>query len=148
MVSEITSQKHKITNIQDGRTDSFDVKSAYESMTQKNVDIGNKWLRIKKQSLSKLILKSYSDSDMKKILSVSAKKPATIPEILDISGIPNTAGYRKINWLIKVGLIIPRGYVTIQKKKKVRKYKSIFGNVRIIVNMNNISVKVKLNKIR
>ena len=145
MIPEMKPHKQKVTKIRDRSANLINIQNLYK-MEINNGGIDNKWTKIKQPSLSELILKSYSDLDTKKILNVTSKKPITIPKILDICGIPNTVGYRKINWLIKEGMIIPTGYVTIQKKKKVRKYKSIFEEVRISINMKNTRINVKFNK--
>ncbi|HEV2193753.1 MAG TPA: transcriptional regulator [Nitrosopumilaceae archaeon] len=104
-----------------------------------------RWVTIEDRFLTKLVLETFGDRDKNDILNTVIDEPRIISEILEILKMPQTSGYRKINSLIDKGLLITQGY-NINDGKKVIKYKSIFGNVRINIKKNRIIVQVQLAK--
>ena len=101
---------------------------------------------IKDKSIIALILHSYADDYKKKILNVTANKPRIILDIINACKLPQTSSYRKINSLIKNGLLIPDGEVPRKFGKKVTKYVSLFENLEIDIIKNDISVKARLSE--
>ncbi|MBC8517314.1 MAG: transcriptional regulator [Nitrosopumilus sp.] len=93
-------------------------------------------------SINQSILKAFSDDEMSKILNASIGEPWTISEILEKLDIPQTSGYRKINLLIKEGLLIKTGHEFTENRRSVYKYKSLFDNVNIDFN-NKVTVNVQ-----
>ncbi len=67
-----------------------------------------------------------------------------ISDILNKCKIPQTSGYRKINALIKNGLLIPDGTVVTQDGRKINKYKALFDNIKINIVKNKITIDVQL----
>lgn len=100
------------------------------------------WVTLEDSHLIDIILKSVGDEDKKNIINAVIDEPRTISEILDMSVIPKTSGYRKINALIDDGILIPQGYVTTHDGKRVTKYKSIFDNISILIEKNKVVVKI------
>lgn len=86
---------------------------------------------ISDEALSKLILDSFSDKEMLKILNASIGEPWTISEMIGKLDIPKTSAYRKINILIETGLLVPTGYVLTENRRRIEKYKALFDNVNI-----------------
>ena len=105
-----------------------------------------KLITIKDKSIISLILHSYADEDKKKILNMTANKPYIILDIISICNLPQTSSYRKINSLIKNGLLIPNGVISRKYGKIVTKYISLFENLEISIVKNDISIKAKLNE--
>lgn len=101
---------------------------------------------IKDKSIISLILRSYADEDKKKILNVTATKPRIILDIINLCKLPQTSSYRKINSLIKNGLLIPDGQIQRKFGKKVTKYVSLFENLEINIIKNEINVKAKFSE--
>lgn len=101
-----------------------------------------KWLTIEDPTLTKLILESLGDDDKKKILNAVIDESRMISDILEISDIPQTSGYRKVNTLIQNGMLIPYGSTLTHDGKKVTKYKSIFENISIEIEKNRVAVRV------
>ncbi|MGY5148406.1 MAG: transcriptional regulator [Candidatus Nitrosopumilus sp. bin_7KS] len=93
-------------------------------------------------TLTQSILKAFSDDEMSKILNASIGEPWTIAEILEKLDIPKTSGYRKINSLIKQGLLLQSGHEFTENRRTVDKYKSLFDNVNIDFS-NKVSVNVQ-----
>jgi hypothetical protein len=105
-----------------------------------------KLVTIKDKSIISLILHSYADEDKKKILNITANKPHIILDIISASKLPQTSSYRKINSLIKNGLLIPDGEVPRKYGKIVTKYVSLFENLEINIVKNDVSVKAKFSE--
>lgn len=102
-----------------------------------------KWITLEDSRLIELMLKSLGDEDKKNIINAVIGEPKIISDILEISKIPQTSGYRKINSLIDDGILIPEGFVTTHDGKRVTKYRSIFENIVISLEKNKIVVKVQ-----
>ena len=109
--------------------------------------VGKQWLILEDSHLIEIILKSVGDEDKKHILNAVIDEPHTISEILDISMIPSTSGYRKINALITDGMLIPQGYDTTHDGKRVTKYRAIFDNISILIEKNKVIVKIQTTQI-
>lgn len=97
---------------------------------------------ISNSSINQSIIKAFSDDEMSKILNASIGDPWTISEILEKLDIPKTSGYRKINLLIKEGLLIRMGQELTENRRIIHKYKSLFDNVNIDFN-NKVTVSVQ-----
>ena len=100
------------------------------------------WMTLEDSRLMELILRSLGDEDKKNIINTVMGEPKIISDILEISNIPQTSGYRKINSLIDDGMLLPKGHVTTHDGKKVTKYQAIFENVSISIEKNKIVVKI------
>lgn len=84
--------------------------------------------------------------DKKNILNTILDKPKTISDILEITKLSKTSGYRKIKSLIDSGLLIVQGHSITSDGKKVNKYKSVFDNVTINIEKNRVIVKTLVAK--
>jgi hypothetical protein len=104
------------------------------------------WIEIKNPILAKIILELFGDADKKNILNTVLDEPKIISDILEITKISQTSGYRKINYLIDAGLLTVQGFAIMRDGKKVNKYKSIFENIIIHIEKNKVTVKVLLAK--
>ncbi len=104
------------------------------------------WVTIGDSRINKIILEAIGDDDKKIILNAVLDKPRIISEILDICNIPQTSGYRKINNLIKNGLLIVNGLETTNDGKTVNKYQSVFENIQIHIEKNKIAIQVQPSK--
>ena len=93
-------------------------------------------------SINQSIIKAFSDDEMSRILNASIGEPWTISEILERLDIPKTSGYRKINLLIKEGLLIKVGQEFTENRRTIDKYKSLFDNVNIDFN-NKVTISVQ-----
>jgi hypothetical protein len=89
------------------------------------------------------ILKAFCDFDKKRILNMISETPLTIPEILHRCKMPSTSGYRKINSLVREGIIVPLPFISVQNTKKEKKYVSIIEDANIYIDKENIKAKVR-----
>lgn len=113
---------------------------------EKTKNKSHEWVTIHDPALSRVILESFGDKEKNKILNALFKESRLISEVLDVCKISQTSGYRKINSLIKDGLVVPHGYVITRDGKKVNRYASIFDNVKINIEKNRIVINVQLSK--
>ena len=111
---------------------------------EKSVTDNSRWIVITGHSATDLILNTLGDKDKKKIMTSVFDNPFIIQEILRSCKIPQTSGYRKINSLIRDGLLIKQGHVTIDGKK-VDKYKSLFKEFVIGIEKNSVFIKAKVS---
>lgn len=102
--------------------------------------LSQKWVVIKDKSLILLILQSYADPDKKMILDAT-EHPKTILDIIDECKLPQTSTYRKINSLIRNGLLIPEGQISMKYGKNVTTYVALFRNVEINIIKNDVQVR-------
>jgi predicted transcriptional regulator len=107
---------------------------------------GTRQVIIKDKLIISLILNSYADEDKKKILNVVSSKPRIILDIIHLCKLPQTSSYRKINLLIKNGLLIADGKILRKYGKMVTKYVSLFENLEINIVKNDISIKAKFSE--
>lgn len=107
---------------------------------------GEHWIVIDNPVLTHVILGSFGDDDKKKILGALNGNSLIISQIIELSNIAQTSGYRKINALIDDGLLVPSGYITVSDGKKVSKYRSLFDNINIDIVKNKITVSLRLAK--
>jgi len=103
------------------------------------------WMTVEDQFLTRVILEAFGD-DRKEILTALLEQPRIISDVLNICKIPQTSGYRKINWLIDNGLLTVHGFITTPDGKRVNKYIPVFENIKINIVKNKVTVKVQLNK--
>ena len=104
------------------------------------------WIQMNDPELSKIFLESFADQDKKSILGAVMDDALIIAKILESCNIPQTSGYRKINFLINSGLLVANGFELAHDGKKVKKYETIFDNIKVDIVKNEIDVKVQLKK--
>jgi len=115
---------------------------ALDKTAQTNSD----WFTIHDAQLSKVFLESLGDPDKNSIMNSVIDKPMIVSDILRVCKIPQTSGYRKINSLIKYGLLVPNGFDVTKDGKKVTKYETLHNNIKIDIEKNNVEIKVQMKK--
>ena len=113
---------------------------------EKSKQSHSNWVQIKDQELSKIFLESFADSDKRLIIGSVMDESLIISDITRKCQIPQTSGYRKINFLINNGLLVSSGFELTQDRKKVKKYETIIENVIMEIVKNSVSVKIQLKK--
>lgn len=113
---------------------------------EKSKQSSSNWIEIKDQELSKIFLESFADPDKMLIIDSVMDGSLIICDIIERCQIPQTSGYRKINFLINNGLLVFNGYELVQDGKKVKKYETIFDNVKMDIVKNLVTVKIQLKK--
>ncbi len=108
--------------------------------------VTDNWITLKDQDLAKIFLESFADEDKKVIIGTILDRSLIIADILEQCKVPQTSGYRKINQLIDNGLLISNGYAIASDGKKIKKYVTIFDNVKMDIEKNVVVVKIQLKK--
>ena len=98
------------------------------------------------KSLITIILDTIADKDKKRILKISSDKPHIIAKIIQISGVPDSSAYRKVNELIRDGLLIERGAIVTSDGRQIKKYVSLFENLKSSMVENKITLRAKLSE--
>jgi len=113
---------------------------------EKSKQSQSSWIHMKDPELSTVFLESFADQDKKAILDSVMDDPLIIADIIEKCNIPQTSGYRKINLLINHGLLVSNGFELTNDGKKIKKYETIFDNVKVDIIKNDIAVKIQLKK--
>ncbi len=104
------------------------------------------WITIHDQNLAKIFLESFADEDKKAIIGAVLDDSLIIADILEHCKVPQTSGYRKINQLIDNGLLISNEYAVSTDGKKIKKYGTIFDNIKMDIERNIVVVKIQLKR--
>ncbi len=86
-------------------------------------------LKIKDELLVKTILSGYGDTDLRQLLQLWTH-PLLCADAIEKSNLPQTSAYRKINAMIKAGLLLQDG-IKIVEGRKVPMYKQTFSKVQV-----------------
>jgi hypothetical protein len=85
---------------------------------------------IQSQRLKSHIMSALSDSSMEKILQSASFSDRSANDIIRAQGLPHSTTYRKINELIKYGLLVLYRS-EIASGKKIAYYKSTFRSITV-----------------
>lgn len=102
------------------------------------------WIGLCDCDINSTIVECFGDVEKKHILESTNKNPKSTYEIIKECNLTQTSGYRKINSLVDLGLLIPIDHI-IRKNKKVPIYASIYRNLRINIIDNKITVEAQLS---
>jgi hypothetical protein len=131
-------------------------KNSHIDVKRFEKDCINKIIKVKKRDnkynvtmvntfVSDLILRLFSESETRKIISVLLENEYTIPEILKESKVPKTSGYRKVENLIINGLVIESGKV-LSESKKISKLQCVFQEIKLNIKKEKITVTGVISK--
>ena len=90
--------------------DEIETKSLLNIIALERTEKKEEWITIQDQELSNIFLETFGDEDKKRILGTVLNKSLIVADILKESKIPQTSGYRKINSMIKNGILIATGF--------------------------------------
>ena len=102
---------------------------------------------IEDKKLVHTIMECIGDKDMMLIINDVMNKPKLISEILKSCKLPQTSGYRKINKLVDIGLLIMSGYDIGADGRRMFKYSTSFESIGVFMEKGKSKVKVKPKKI-
>ena len=82
----------------------------------------------------KKIMRVLGDADSSKVINYLLSNTNTIQNIAKKTHIPSTSGYRKIEELIDLGMIVENGYnISRVTGRKIKKYYSPFKSISIVI---------------
>lgn len=108
-------------------------------------EMDNEWLIVQDKSLNRVIVDILADKDKKRILAIASDKPHIVAKMVDLSGVPENTAYRKINELIRDGMLISCGAVSTSDGRQIKKYVGAFKNLKSGMTENKITIKARLN---
>jgi len=126
--------------------DEIETKSLLNVIELEKTEKKEEWVTIQDQELSKILLETLGDEDKKKILGTVLNKTMIVADILKESKTPQTSGYRKINSMISNGILISNGFELSKDNKKIKKYETVFQNIKMDIQENSTIVKIQLKK--
>jgi len=126
--------------------DEIETKSLHNVIELEKTEKKEDWVTIHDQELSKIFLETLGDKDKKIILGIVLNKSLIVADILKESKIPQTSGYRKINSMILNGILISHGFELSNDNKKIKKYETVFQNIKMNIQENDMIVRIQLKK--
>ena len=99
-------------------------------------------LKIKDELLVKRILSGYGDADLRELLQLW-NHPLLCVDAIEKSNLPQTSAYRKINAMIKAGLLLQNGTKTVEGRE-VPMYKQTFSKVQVDFNQKGTTLLVEV----
>ena len=128
------------------QTKDFEKKCFNQIYTSDDGKSNNYFLvKINNQKLVHFILNCCADDEIFKILNISLKKSLTINEIITKTKIPKSSAYRKIEKLIRKGILI-KTKNSFSTSRRVEKYQPVFDKFTIIFEANNITLDALVKK--
>ena len=104
---------------------------------------GSVWINIEDPAMVGAIMSTYGDAINRKILDSCMSEPHTMMEILSITGISQTTGYRKIMSLIKDHFLSAHHMVRRSGGKQVSKYIATFKELEFYILKNQELIRLK-----
>ena len=101
---------------------------------------------IKDKNLSELFMESFGDKESRKIIEQTLRNPLLISEILEACKLSQTSGYRKINAMIRNGLLIKSGHELTNKKRAIDKFSMFCKKINIEIQKDKCIIKVTVPK--
>lgn len=86
------------------------------------------------------ILSLYGDKDSRKIMNYFTEHNCQIEEAIENTNIPPTSAYRKINKMIKNGIIIKSGYKLSTNRRKIKTYTTFFESLSLGIKKSIITI--------
>ncbi len=99
-------------------------------------------LKIKDELLVKKILAGYGDSDLRQLLQLWAH-PLLCVDVIEKCGLPQTSAYRKVNAMIKAGLLIQDGTKNVEGRQ-VPMYRQTFSKVQVDFSQKGTALLVEV----
>jgi len=112
---------------------------------EKSIEKEKEWVTVEDKGLSSRILKSLGDNDKSSILDSVTTQAKTVSEIVDACKISQNVAYMKISSLIEDGLLASDNGSSGMDDIKSKKFKSLFENMQVTFNKNEISIKVQIS---
>ncbi len=99
-------------------------------------------LKIKDEQLVKRILSGYGDADLRQLLQLW-NHPLLCVDAIEKSNLPQTSAYRKINAMIKAGLLLQDGSKMVEGRE-VPMYRQTFSKVQVDFSQKGTTLLVEV----
>jgi hypothetical protein len=119
------------------------IRNRLVEATKAQSEPGSLWVNITDTVMADAIMTTYGDALNRKILDSCVSEPHTIMEILNITKISQTTGYRRLLLLIKDNFLVSHHMVQRSGAKQVSSYISTFKEIEFRMSQNQELVRVK-----
>ena len=97
---------------------------------------------IRDESLVNNILEYFGDKEYRSIIEATSNQSLLTSEILEQTRLPKTSCYRKINNLIKNGILVEEQVELTKKRRSISRLRPIFTKINFEMNKNQKTVKL------
>jgi hypothetical protein len=104
------------------------------------------WVNVKDPAMASTIMNIYGDALSRKLLNSSIGEPHTIMEILNITKVSHTTGYRRLLSLIQDNFLLAHHMVQRSGGKQVTSYMATFKEIEFHMSKNQELVRVKFQQ--
>ncbi|MGI0087154.1 MAG: hypothetical protein ACREBI_04230 [Nitrosotalea sp.] len=115
---------------------------------KEQASLGFVWTNIENPAMTYAVLSTYGNALNREILDSCMSEPHTMMEILEITKIPQTTGYRRITSLIKDHFLSAHHTVQRDGAKQVGTYISTFKEITVHISKNQVHVRVKFQDMK
>lgn len=129
-----------------GDTSLWQLRSRLLDAIQSQATKETGWFEIKDPVMVDMIVSKYGNALNRKILNFCARKPHTVMEILEVTKVPQTTGYRKIMSLIKNNFLFAHQMVQRSGTKQVSMYASTLKEIEFHMSENQELIRVKFQE--
>jgi len=95
--------------------------------------------------IKNLIISTYGDSNKMMILNNIKNEPKSLQDLFTHCNIPSTSFYRKVNSLIKNGVLVKSKQGLKWEGSKVNRYHSLLHGLRINIIKNKVNVTITIS---
>ncbi len=123
------------------------LKLIIDANSIKNRSYQYQTITVTEPQLVQTVLTVIEDESFRKIFRVMTKGDLSFEKILEISdiGLTRASAYRKMESLVKTGLIMETGYIMGDNGRKVKTYKKTFDGIDIRLNRGAVSLMMTIN---
>jgi hypothetical protein len=124
----------------------FEEDCLSEILNFDNLEKDSVTVTIKDENLSELFMESFGDKESRKIIEQTLGNALLISEMLEACKLSQTSGYRKINAMIRNGLLIKSGHELTNKKRAINKFSMFCKKINIEIQKDKYIIKVAIPK--
>ena len=121
------------------------VENCFSKVFKTKKSESNYILTIIDQDLSEKVCDYFGDPESRSIMSCIMGCQSTVPEILKISKVLKSPGYRKIENLILDGLLLESGKI-LSQNKRISQYTCVFDKVLVEIKKDKLTFEGTVNR--
>lgn len=150
-IRQSVEDMEKLHQIRKELLDEFDYSQLKKYLnkisTFKKSDDGKQYIiTILDKSLKRKLMEILGDDESRKILTSMTDKSCSTSDVLRSQKIPTTSGYRKVNTLIRDGLLIQTRRKMIENRRPVDQYTTFYHKIFFEIKRNNVLVDIFVKK--
>ena len=96
--------------------------------------------------LKRKLMDTIGDDESRKVLTAMTDKNRTTSDVLRLRKISTTSGYRKVNALIRDGVLIQTKRKMVENRRPVDQYTTFYHKILFEVKKDDLSLEIFVNK--